>query len=125
MSYTHNIDPGRLVHRVQIQQRAQAPGALGHPVDAWQPVMPTAPTLAAEVLPVSGRERLASAAVQGSHTHTVLVRWYAALAQPASVVARWRVVHGAVAYNVRAAVPLKGGRQWLVLDCEEGGTSGH
>lgn len=122
----HNIDAGRLKHRVTIERRVSpptgAPGTFGQPVDVWEPVMQT---LWAEVLPISGRERLAAYAVQGSHTHTVLVRYYAVLAQPAAVVSQWRVVHGGVVYNVRAVNALGGGRQWLVFDVEEGGAHGH
>lgn len=115
------IDPGRLKHRVRIEQRAQVPGDFGQPVDSWTPVLPT---LYAEVLPISGRERLAAYAVQGSHTHTVLVRWHQLLDVPSHQAARWRIVHGTRYYNVRSANALSGGRQWLVFDVEEGGAHG-
>lgn len=116
------IDPGRLKHRVRIERRSQAPAAFGQPVDAWEPVMPER---WAEVLPISGRERLAAYAVQGSHTHTVLVRWHALLDVPSHVAAGWRIVHGTRHYNVRSCSALQGGRQWLVFDVEEGGSHGH
>lgn len=115
------LTPGRLKHLVTVQQRSQAPGAFGQPVDTWVAV---APQMWAEVLPISGRERLAAAAVQGSHTHTVAVRYRAALDVAASVAARWRIVHGSIVYNVRAANALGGGRQWIIFDVEQGGVDG-
>jgi SPP1 family predicted phage head-tail adaptor len=116
------IAPGRLKHRITIQQRTQAPGAFGQPANTWAALVPQ---MWAEVLPVSGRERLAAAAVQGSHTHTVAVRYQVALAVPAAVASRWRIVHGSVVYNVRSANVLGGGRQWIIFDVEEGGADGH
>lgn len=117
------IDPGRLKHRVRIERRSQAPGGFGQPADAWEAVLPG--TVAAEVLPISGRERLAAFAVQGSHTHTVLVRWHALLDVSSHTAAHWRIVHGTRTYNVRACSALQGSRQWLVFDVEEGGADGH
>lgn len=117
-----SIDPGRLKHRVRIEQRAQVTGDFGQPVDAWAPVMAS---VAAEVLPISGRERLAAYAVQGSHTHTVLVRWHRLLDVPSHVAAKWRIVHGSRHYNVMSCSALQGGRQWLIFNVEEGGADGH
>lgn len=116
------IEPGRLKHAVRIERRAQAPGDFGHPVDVWEPVMSER---AAEVLPISGRERLASYAVQGSHTHTVLTRWHELLDVPSHVASKWRIVHRSRSYNVISCSALQGGKQWIVFNVEEGGADGH
>ena len=116
------IDPGRLKHRVRIDRRAQEPGDFRQPVDSRERVMPER---AAEVLPISGRERLAAYAVQGSHTHTVLVRWHVLLDVPSHEAAKWRIVHGTRIYNVISCSALSGGKQWLIFNVEEGGAHGH
>ena len=114
------VDAGRLNRRVSVQRRAQAPGPFGHPVDVWEPVMPTA---WANIRPISGRERLASGAVQSSLSHTILMRYNAALV-PELEAARWRIVYGARTFNVLGARTVDEGRAWIIFDCEEGGADG-
>jgi SPP1 family predicted phage head-tail adaptor len=115
------IDPGQLNRRITIEQRSQAPGDFGHPVDSWEPVVPT---VWASVRPLGGRELIAAQAVQAALTHTIVVRYQAALAVPVQA-AQWRIVYGARHFNVLSAREMGDARQHLIFDVQEGGADGH
>lgn len=97
---------GRLNQRVTIQSPAVGQDEYGSPLTGWTDFAVNIP---AEVLDVSGREFLASAAINNSVTTKILIR------PLAGVIASMRVLHGADVYNITA--PLKQRDRTILLMC--------
>lgn len=97
---------GRLNQRITIQSPATGQNEYGEPNSGWTDFAANIP---AEVLDVSGREFLASAAINNSVTTKMLIR------PLAGVIASMRVICGSDVYNITA--PLKQ-RDGLLLMCE-------
>lgn len=116
-----NIDPGRLNRLITIEKRSQAPGAFGQEQDQWTPVVPP---VWANIKPLGGSERIAAAAMQGSLSHTILVRYHALLMPPV-LAAQRRIVYGARTFDILAARDVDEARSWIIFDCREGGADGH
>jgi len=119
-----HIDPGTLNRQIQIQQRSQAPGDFGHPVDTWGAVTGAPVTVWASIKPVGGSQRLAAMAQQADLSHTVVVRYHPAFSVPV-VAARWRILYGSRTFAVQAARELGDSREWIMFDVQEGGADGH
>lgn len=97
---------GRLNQRITIQSPATGQNEYGEPNSGWTDFAANIP---AEVLDVSGREFLASAAINNSVTTKITIR------SLDGVIASMRVIHGTDVYNITA--PLKQRDRTILLMC--------
>lgn len=65
------MNPGKLIHEIEIQAYTTEPDAVGHPVKTWA----THSTVWAWVRPMSGREVMNSQQPVGEITHKVTIRY--------------------------------------------------
>lgn len=112
---------GRLDKRISIQRRSATKDSYGQELDAWT----TIAAVWAQVKPLSGKERLRTAAmvVESILTHTVTVRYSASLMPPAEADA-WRIVYGTRILNITAARDVDEDRRFIEFDCTEGSING-
>lgn len=109
---------GRLRHRITLQAFTDTvDDSDGERIEEWVDAFPAA--LPAEILPLSGSELVASAAVSSRVSTRIIVRY-----RP-GIVASMRAVHRGLIYNIEAVVPdNKTGNQWLTLHCSSGVNAG-
>jgi SPP1 family predicted phage head-tail adaptor len=106
----------RLRHRVDIQNFTSVQDSnTGAVTDTWADVYEN---IAAEVMPMSGREFVASQSIQAGVTTKIVIRYVAGI-EP-----RMRVVHGSDIYNIKAVLPDPTLRRHLTLMCEAGVNEG-
>ena len=105
--------------RVTIQRRSATKDAYGQEIDSWIVVA----EVWANIRPISGREKLRAFAVESDLTHTVSVRYSAALLPPKTVDA-WRVVYDSRVFNITATMNIDEGNKLIVFDCVEGSLDG-
>lgn len=114
------MNAGRLDRRVTIERRAAGVSEYGHPADdAWEVLA----TVWANIKPIGGRERMRGESLESTLTHTVGIRYNAALAQP-TLADAWRIKYGERLLNITAARTIDEGRHWIIFDCTEGSISG-
>ena len=65
------MNPGKLIHEIELQNYTTVPDAVGHPVKTWA----THSTVWAWVRPMSGREVMNSQQAVGEITHKVTIRY--------------------------------------------------
>jgi SPP1 family predicted phage head-tail adaptor len=105
------LEPGRLRHRITLEQLATSLDAEGGMVESWTPIA----EVWGEVAPVSGREYIAAQAVQAGIVARITIR------HRTGVEPTMRVIHQGATYNIRAVLPdPHSGREWLTLMCEAG-----
>lgn len=111
------LPAGRLRHRVRIEQIMVTLDSDGERSEAWGDVFGR--LLPAEILPVSGREFVAAAAVQSKVTTRIRIR------RRTGVVPSMRALHRGVAYGIEAVLPdAESGREYLTLLCSDGAHQG-
>jgi len=111
----------RLRHRGDIQAPTvtQDP-ATGAVATSWATVRTGAePLIAAEIVPLSGREFLSAQAIQAGVTTRITVRW-----RPVPVRPAMRFVHQGDVYDIKAVLPDPKLRGYLTLMCEQGVNNG-
>jgi SPP1 family predicted phage head-tail adaptor len=106
---------GRLRHRVTFQRRATTLNAYGETVGSWQDVATGVP---ADVVPVSGRERIAS----GQNLSTTAVRVW--VRHREDITTDMRIVHGGQVYAIESAIAADGRRERLEILCTAGQADG-
>lgn len=110
----------RLRHRGDLQAptRAQNPST-GAVTTTWATVRaPGEPLIAAEIVPLSGREFTAAQAVQAGVNTRITIRWRA------GVTATQRFVHQGTVYDIKAVLPDPTLRRHITLMCETGANDG-
>ncbi|MBD2785516.1 phage head closure protein [Xenorhabdus sp. DI] len=105
------MNPGRLRHRVQFQNKITETLPSGQRSERWQDIRQE--SIAAEVKAISGRELLASGAALAETTVRVWLR-YRADVTPAS-----RMVFRDQVYDIQAVIPNPK-RTQLELLCKQG-----
>lgn len=106
----------RLRHRVDIEAFSVTQDSeTGAMTESWVAI---AEGVAAEIVPVSGREFVAGAAIQSLVNTRITIRYDAAVA------AGMRIVHGSTIYNIRAVLPDPSLRHHLTLMCQAGSNEG-
>jgi len=117
-----DIDPGSMKWRVSFERQTTAADTFTAQV--WTEIC----TVHASIQPVRSAERMLADAMRASLTHTVLVRWSAALAA-VSESAQWRICFSENGCTRRLGIvgPVRpnGFRQWLIFDTVEGLADGH
>lgn len=106
----------RLRHRVDIQNFASVQDSnTGAVTDTWTDVFES---IAAEIMPMSGREFVAAQSIQAGVNTKITIRYVDGV-QP-----RMRVVHGSNIYNIRAVLPDPTLKRHLTLMAEVGVNEG-
>ena len=105
----------KLRHRVDIQQFTTVQDSDGGVSEVWADVVFDEP---AEIVPLSGREFIASATAQGQITTRITIRYRS------GIVEAMRVVHGTDYYNIHAVLPDPSLRRHLTLMCSKGVNNG-
>lgn len=111
------MDAGKLRHRIDIEQRADAQDPVtGEMVPAWSVFASAVP---AAIEPVSVREFVAGQAVQSEVTTRIVVRYRPGL-DPSM-----RIRHGSRIYNPQGFLAdVDSGRDYLTIPCSEGVNEG-
>ncbi len=119
------IDPGKLNQRVHIERQLTA--ADSFTARTWSAVA----NPWASVQPARSAEMWRADSMQAALTHTVLVRWQAALVQPMES-AQWRVRytdrmsgHEHILAIVGPGRVVNDEGAWVIFDCLEGLSDGH
>lgn len=107
---------GQLNRRVIIQRTSAGLDAYGQPSLGWTEIA----TVWANIKPIGGREKLRAMAFESTLTHTVLVRYQAALV-PAVEADGWRILYGSRIFNISASMDMGDKRRYIVFDCIETG----
>lgn len=113
----------QLNRRVRIEHQAAA--ADSFTAQSWHLI----DEVWGSVLPVRSSEARLADAQQAYLTHTLAVRWSAALAVPVDS-AQWRIVYTDRGLVRKLAIvgpgrDLQSAGQWLIFDCVEGLADGH
>lgn len=110
---------GQMNQRVTIQRRSATKDAYGQEIDSWIEVA----EVWAHIRPIGGREKLRAFAIGSDLSHTVSVRYSAALLPPKTVDA-WRIVFGSRIFNITASINIEEGNKTITFDCVEGSADG-
>lgn len=107
------IDPGKLRHRVTIQQRRHVQDGLGGTGrdELWDDVG----TFWAAVMPLRGREYLDGLRVEAELTHKVMIRYQPGI----SILQDMRAVFGDRVLNIESVANVDERNEWLELRCRE------
>lgn len=112
------MEAGKLRNRVTVERPAAARDDYGQS-DGWETVLADVP---AEIMPISGREKLRAMAVESTLSTRVRVRYAATLMPPLTADA-WRIKYGDRLFNITAALP-DARRTEIVFECTEGSLDG-
>jgi SPP1 family predicted phage head-tail adaptor len=105
----------KLRHRIDIEQLTITQDSYGGMIEAWTLF---ADNVAAEIVPLSGREFVSAQQVQAGVTTRITVRY------KAGILENMRVKHGSDVYNIKAKLPDQTLRRHITLMCELGVTDG-
>lgn len=105
----------QLRHRVDIEALTLTRDSYGGAIETWTKVATSVP---AAIVPLSGKEFIASGATQAQINTRITLRYRDDL-KPAM-----RLVHGATLYNIRAVLPDPTLQRHLTLLCEAGVNDG-
>lgn len=100
----------RLRHRLTLQEPVHTPDSGGGYISSWSDIA----QLWAEILPVSGRERLFTGKVQAEATHRILIRYRS------DVSTSHRLVFESRIFNIRSIMNAHERNEMLELLAEEG-----
>ncbi len=110
-----SLAAGKLRHRVVLQANVQVQDSAGDWVQGWHSMG----TVWAAIAPVSGREFIQSQGTQAEVTARITVR------ARNDITAGWRVVHGAMVYDIKGVLPdVDSGLEYLTLVCTQGVNQG-
>lgn len=108
------MNAGALRHRVSIDELVVTQDSDGATEETWVEVC----EVWAAINPMSGREFVASAAMQDRVDTRITIRWRTGIAP------EMRVQHAGTIYNIRAVLPDPTLRRHLTLVCESGVNNG-
>lgn len=117
------MDIGRLDKRITFQRRSSVKDDYGQEQNTWSDVA----TVWGNVKPIGGREKLRAMAIESELSHTVAVRYNAALMPPTQADAMrifYSTPTGDRIFNITAARDLDEERRFIVFDCTEGSLDG-
>lgn len=106
------LDPGKLYHAVTIQAPTNTRDADGQPIPSWAAIT-DGTDVPAEVLQVSGGERIRGRQMEAEATVLVTIRYRA------SVTPQCRIVHGSRELYIVRIDENRGRREWLEIQCGE------
>ena len=88
------LQAGRMDAQITLQSATAAQDVFGQPIDTWADLA-TDPTVWAEVIPLSGRERFQAQQVDAEVTTTFRIRWRTDLDE------EMRVVYDSTPYDIQ------------------------
>ena len=103
------MEMGLLRHRVDIQQRSGTLDTFGQAVQTWTTLF----TVWASIEDISGKELLASMAINSEISTHIYIRYRA------GITAANRVLYQGTAYNIQAVVDATGRKRELHLMCSK------
>ena len=103
------MEMGLLRHRVDIQQRTGTLDTFGQAVQTWTTLF----TVWASIEDISGKELLASMAINSEISTHIYIRYRA------GITAANRVLYQGTAYNIQAVVDATGRKRELHLMCSK------
>lgn len=99
-----------LRQRVTIQQESEVSDGQGGYTLSWTAVASSVPC---RIEPLRGDERIQAGSLAAPVTHRATIRYRA------GITAGQRLLHGSVAYNIRAVLNPDERKRYLVMDVEE------
>ena len=110
----------QLRHKISIQKRSSTLDSYGQQPDTWTEVA----AVRADIRPARrSDERLAGKQMGTGLTHTIAVRYQAALTPPLETSA-WRIVFDGRIIGIVSGRILNEASRWIVFDCIEGSLDG-
>jgi SPP1 family predicted phage head-tail adaptor len=107
---------GRLRHRITIEEFVTSQDSDGAAEESWLSI---GPPISAEIMPMSGRELIAAAAVQSKVTTRIKMRY-----RP-GIKAAQRALHRETVFNIEAVIPdPDSGVGYMTLLCTSGVNNG-
>lgn len=106
--------PGKLRHRITLQQVTRTPDGIGGYTETWTDVA----TVWAAVEPLRGRELFDAEQVQSEITHRVRIRYRS------GVDSSMRVRFGARLFRIQSVIDVDERHREIQLMCQEVGTDG-
>lgn len=103
------MNPGKLRHRVTIQQATRTRGAGGGYTEKWGEVA----TVRAAVVPLTGTERIRAMQTEANLTHRIEMRYRAGLTSA------MRAVYAGRTFEIRAVIDVEERRREIHLLAEE------
>jgi SPP1 family predicted phage head-tail adaptor len=103
------VNAGKLRHRFRLEEGTRAPGAGGGGVTTWTEVV----TVWANVVPLTGVERIAAMQAAAALTHRVEIRY-----RP-GITAKHRGVYAGRVFEIRAVIDVDEAHDEMHLLCEE------
>ncbi len=100
----------RLRQRMTLQQEQRTPDTAGGYVRSWQDVA----DIWAEVIPLSGKEKLFAAQLQSEITHRILIRYRTGISAAHRLVFETRV------FNIRSVINVREENALLEILAQEG-----
>jgi SPP1 family predicted phage head-tail adaptor len=111
------VNPGRLRHRILVEQAISELDSDGATVEGWSVVFDR--LVSAQIIALSGRDLIAAAAVQSKVTTRIRVRFHPAYRS------NMRATHRGTIYNIEAVIPdPNSGVHFLMLQCTSGVNAG-
>lgn len=114
---------GNLRNRITLQSRSSTLDSYGQELNVWLDIA----TIWANIMPIGGREKLRSMAIQTDLTHTVQVRYDVRFLPPSKADA-WRIKYvtpaGTRIFNIVGARDVDEKRKSIIFDCTEGNEVG-
>lgn len=110
----------RLRHRIDVQEfTVSTDSESGAVSEAWQSILATdEPLIAAEIMPMSGKEFVAARSIQAGVNTKITIRYRS------DVIPAMRAVHDGLIYNIRAVLPDPTLRRHMTLMVESGVNDG-
>jgi SPP1 family predicted phage head-tail adaptor len=110
---------GDMRHRIQLQTRSVGQDALGGQSPTWT----TTATVWAEILPLTGRERMLAGANQSEVSSMVTIRYQAQFSDPKAMAAM-RILYGSRILNIESSNDVEERHKIIELSCSEGLNNG-
>ena len=108
------IQVGKLNKRIQIQKKTGIRDPYGHEEISWVKVV----DCYANVLPISGREKIRNSAIESTLSCTIAIRYNPALL-PLTATDSWRIIYESRMLEVTDAYDLEEARRFIIFDCIE------
>lgn len=106
------LSPGKLRHVITFQKRHKGQDSFGAMIDKWDDVLVNTP---AAVVPISGRDFIASSQTQYPVTHRITVRYHPKIIAPMRILFRNKI------YSINAILPdNESGLVYLTILATEG-----
>jgi len=104
------MNPGRLRHKIDIEQEATTPNSYGEPTQSWSAFLSS---ISASIDPVSGREYFASDMTNAEVTHKIRVRYRT------GIFPKMRVKFGTRYFDIVSVLNFEERNKELLLMCKE------